>query len=390
MHRILIVDDDPNILSGYRRHLRGSYKVTTTESGESGLKAIGEVGPFAVIVADMQMPGMNGTEFLIEAKKIAPMSVRVMLTGNVDQETAINAINQGNIFKFIGKPCPPEGIRLALETCIEHYNLVTAEQELTQKTLAGSIKVLLDVVSFVDPNTFGRSRKVREWAVTVARSLGLAKSWHIDMAAMLAPIGRVTLPPDINIRLMHGGILNGHERAMYERVPEISQKLIVNIPRLETVAEIVLYHDKNFDGSGFPKDSRKGDAIPLESRILKILYDLGDICDIRQPDKNAFNSMMKRKGRYDPALLSTIKACLCGVAEQGGAPRHLETFMVPPEQLQPGDHLVTDVETETGSVIISAGDKVSAAQAEILRSLAKTRNLKGPVKVLRPVTEKAT
>lgn len=103
-NRILFVDDDPNILKGFQRNLRKDFTVSVAEGGQQALELIQSSEPFAVIVSDMQMPGMNGAEFLYAAKKISPDSVRMMLTGNADQQTAINAINKGDIFRFINKP----------------------------------------------------------------------------------------------------------------------------------------------------------------------------------------------------------------------------------------------------------------------------------------------
>src|SRR4051812_10280575 len=94
--RILFVDDDPNILAGYQRTLRKRYSVATALSADEGLALIESDGPFAVVVADMQMPGTNGIQFLRKAQEKAPDSIRLMLTGNADQKTAIDAVNEGH------------------------------------------------------------------------------------------------------------------------------------------------------------------------------------------------------------------------------------------------------------------------------------------------------
>lgn len=104
-NRILFVDDDPNILKGFQRNLRKHYDISVADSGQTGLELIANSEPFAVIVADMQMPRMNGVEFLAQTRKISPDSVRIMLTGNADQQTAIAAINRGDIYRFVNKPC---------------------------------------------------------------------------------------------------------------------------------------------------------------------------------------------------------------------------------------------------------------------------------------------
>ena len=132
--KILLVDDDPNILQGFKRQLRKQFQIETALGGKEGLEAVVKSGPFAVIVSDMQMPEMDGIQFLNAVRQVAPDSVRVMLTGNADQKTATDAVNDGHIFRFLTKPCSPEAFSKSLEAGIEQYRLITAERELLSKT----------------------------------------------------------------------------------------------------------------------------------------------------------------------------------------------------------------------------------------------------------------
>ena len=115
--KILFVDDEENILHAYKLALRKKYKVTTATSGQEALEVIERRGPFAVIVSDMKMPGMDGIELLKRTSEIAPDSVRVMLTGYAELQTAVEAVNSGNIFRFLTKPCPAEDIAGTLDSC---------------------------------------------------------------------------------------------------------------------------------------------------------------------------------------------------------------------------------------------------------------------------------
>ena len=160
--RILFVDDDPNVLSAYQRTLRKRYTLDTASSGDAGLALIEKDGPYAVIVADMQMPGMNGIDFLKHAMEKTPDTVRLMLTGNADQKTAVDAVNHGHVFSFLSKPCPSESLEAALENALRQYELICAEKELLEETLNGSIKVLTDILAIVDPEAFGHAQRLRE------------------------------------------------------------------------------------------------------------------------------------------------------------------------------------------------------------------------------------
>ncbi len=126
MEKILLVDDEQSVLDAFHRQLRKQFNIETAVSGHDGLKKIADSGPFAVIISDMRMPVMDGITFLVEVHKVAPESVRMMLTGNADQQTAIDAINRGSIFRFLTKPCSPENLSGAIDAGIVQYRLITA------------------------------------------------------------------------------------------------------------------------------------------------------------------------------------------------------------------------------------------------------------------------
>ena len=151
--KTLFVDDEPNVLAACKRSLGRKVKITTATSGAEGLETIRKDGPFAVVLSDMRMPEMDGIQFICAVRQLAPDTVCMMLTGNSDQETAMNAVNRGQIFRFLTKPCPQEDLFAALEAGIKQYRLITAEKELLQKTLTGSIRALVDVLGLVNPKS---------------------------------------------------------------------------------------------------------------------------------------------------------------------------------------------------------------------------------------------
>ena len=133
--KILIVDDDPAVLDGLRRTLGRCYDLETALGPQEGLHALTEHGPFAVIVSDLRMPGLSGVEFLRRAKDIAPQAVPLMLTGHGDLDTAMEAINEGQIFRFLTKPCPPSILQRSLEAALAQYRLAAADRELLRMTM---------------------------------------------------------------------------------------------------------------------------------------------------------------------------------------------------------------------------------------------------------------
>ena len=177
--RILFVDDEANILSAYQRQYRKRFKIDTAQSGEKALVLLADNGPYAVIISDMRMPGMNGIELLKRVEAIAPDTVRIMLTGNSDQQTAIEAINEGHIYRFLTKPCSPERLAKALVAGLEQYRLITVEHELLENTLKSIVQVLTDVLSLVNPEAFGRTARLKRHMYELALSMNLPEIWSL-------------------------------------------------------------------------------------------------------------------------------------------------------------------------------------------------------------------
>jgi serine phosphatase RsbU (regulator of sigma subunit) len=132
--KVLFVDDDANILSAFRRQLRKKIDIETVSSGAEGLEAIRRSGPFSVVVTDYSMPEMNGVEFLTRVREVAPETVRMLLTGSADLGTAVQAVNQGSVFRFLTKPCSPDDLMDALSSGIDEYRRACEENKFTQRT----------------------------------------------------------------------------------------------------------------------------------------------------------------------------------------------------------------------------------------------------------------
>lgn len=378
--RILFVDDDPNLLAAFQRNLRKQFTLDTAIGGPEGLELMKQNGPYAVVVADMQMPVMNGVQFLSRVSKEYPDTVRLMLTGNADQQTAIDAVNHGHIFSFLNKPCEPDLLSSVLQSCLKQHELLRVERELLEGTLMGSVKVLGEVLSMIDPMSFGRGQKLRDSMRVFARWLGLSSTWELEVAAMLTHVGYVSVPPAILHKIDQMASLFPRETAIIERTPQIGHDLLVNIPRLEPVAKIVLYQNKHYDGSGYPHDKVYGDKIPLGARILRILIDRVLLEEEGTVKGRALDAMKARTGKYDPTLLEQCFACFQAFLENPiSADRPVTTLTI--QELQPGLVVVSDVRTLGEVLLISAGNRLSEAMINRLKNYAEFHGVKEPIYV---------
>ncbi|MBI2472481.1 MAG: response regulator [Planctomycetes bacterium] len=377
--KILFVDDDPNILSAYQRQLHKQFTIDTALGGKLGLEAIDARGPFAVIVSDMRMPGMDGIQFLLKAREITPDSVRMMLTGNADQQTAIDAVNEGNIFRFLTKPCPPEIISKSLAAGIEQYKLVTAEKELLEKTLHGCIKVLTDVLTLVNPTAFGRASRVQRLVQTISAELKVEKPWQIEIAAMLSQLGCITIPENILTKLYSGINLSVQELQTFHAHPQIGSSLISSIPRLENVAEIIAYQEKHFDGSGIPCNFRSGADIPMGARILNLALDFDSLVTSGMNNAQAYMVIQERPKWYEQKIVAALKKVL--TTEKG-----YEVKFVMAHELTKNMTLAEDIKTSSGKMLLTKGHEIAPLARIRIINLVQTKEICEPIKVFVPVS----
>jgi response regulator RpfG family c-di-GMP phosphodiesterase len=378
--KVLCVDDDVNVLNGLQRTLRKQFHLETATSGDEALSMIDKQGPYAVVMADMRMPGMNGVQFLSNVRKKTPDSVRIMLTGNADLQTAADAVNQGHVYEFLTKPCAPETLAMALAGGIKQYEMVTAERDLLENTLAGSVKVLTEILSVVDPQLFGRGQQLREYMRSYIQAGPTESRWQLELAAVLAPIGYVTIPGAVTARVQAGDTLSDAEVEMLTRVPEFGSKLLANIPRLEPVAQIVLYQSKHFDGSGFPSDSCAHEDIPIGARILKVLNDLLDLEAKGMTKDEALQEMQRRTGWYDPRVLDAAFVRFDAYLPKASAVTE-KGQKVTVHELRPGQILSDNVYTSNGVLIVRAGTRISPMLLERLHNFSRLQALREPLEV---------
>lgn len=382
--KILFVDDDVKLLSAVERNLRQHFNLDTATGGEAALTKMAAAGPYAVIVADMQMPGMNGVDLLIDVQKKFPDTVRLMLTGNADQHTAVEAVNKGHVFQFLNKPCPPEMLARAVNAGIKQHQLITAERVLLEKTLNGSVKVLADVLSLTDPSAFGRGEVLASYMNAYVSSFNFDRAWEFQIAAMLSQIGLITVPPATIEKFRTGQALTGIEQDTLNRVPKISADLVANIPRLESASKIILYQHKHYDGSGFPADAVHGEDIPIGARILKVLIDLLELESKKTSKDEALGIMQHRTGWYDPRVLDATFACFDIYLPETSAKSQGQAIAA--KDLQPGHVVLADVQTVSGKTLVLARSRITPVLLARIANFSRVSPIQEPVYIEPDVT----
>jgi CheY-like chemotaxis protein len=267
--RVLFVDDEPNVLDAIQRTLRKQVDIQTATSGAEGLRVLQESGPFALVISDMRMPSMNGPQFLAKVREQDPETVRMILSGQADLQATIAAVNEGHIYRFLSKPCPPDQLLAAINDGLSQHRLITAEKVLLEQTLSGSVKMLIEILGMVSPPASSRASRLQRYAIALAHALALPEQWQWGLAAFVSQIGCVALPKELLSKVEASQALTDEESRLYESHPEVAGKLLAAIPRLEDVAAIVTSQFGALSFAAQPNDVRRWDIRSVGQLLLR-------------------------------------------------------------------------------------------------------------------------
>ena len=378
--KVLCVDDELNILLSLQRQLRKQFHIESALGPEKALAAIERDGPYAVIVSDLQMPGMNGLELLAKVKQRCPESVRIMLTGQADMETAIAAVNQGNIFRFLTKPCSAEELACTLAAAIEQYRLVTAERNLLEKTLHGSVKVLSEVLSLVHPAAFSRANRIHRYVRHMAAEMRLGDTWQFEVAALLSQIGCITMEPGTLDRIYTGEELSDEEKKMFAAHPAAGGELLAHIPRLEAVAHMIAA--QNLPTERHAPASVGRETADMGAGLLRAAIDYDRLITRNSSHPEALAKMRQRSQEYDPACLSALATF---VPPEGG----MELRVLKSAELRPRMVVDQDVRAKNGLLLLAKGQEVTPSVLGRLKAFAARTGIAEPIRVLVAAPEAA-
>jgi CheY-like chemotaxis protein len=373
--KILMVDDDSNILDGYRRSLSREFLMETAMGGQQALTMAASKGPYAVVISDMRMPGMDGIQLLTRIKALSPDTIRVMLTGNADMETAVNAINEGSIFRFLNKPCSKETMGKTLTAALVQYRLVTAEKQLLEQTLSGSLQVLTEVLSLVNPAAFSRAERARRYIHHIVTAMKLGNPWQYEVAAMLSQLGCVTLAPETIEAVYSGEKLSANEQAQYDAHPSVAYALLSKIPRLEPIAWMIEHQNRPVAKAA---DSEMTD-IRLGAEILRLILAYEQAIHMGRSRTEAAHVLARQNTNFSPEFFQAL-VTLDPNAEEG------EMRKCPIDELAPGMIIQQEVRTHDGALVVSKGQEVTSAVMFKLKNFHARRTISGDVTVSTPRT----
>ena len=371
--KILFVDDEPAVLDTLKRNLRNRFQISTALSGEEALSRLSKQGPFSVIVSDFRMPGMDGITLLQKVKKAQPDIVRIMLTGNADLSTAIDAVNNGSIFRFLTKPCPVNILIATIERALYQFQLVVAERELLHNTLRGSISMMAELLSLANPLAFSSGYRIKGTVRQIAEKLELRPLWQYEVSALLCRVGCIAIPADILSKVYNGDNLSDREHTIFSDHPRIGANLVRRIPRLENVADII--EEQLCDYDAFRSAGRENSAISLGAQVLHACLDHDQLVVAGNEDSVAFGLMYAKKGSYHPDVLFLLKSLTRTGIRQGSL------MQLRFDELVPGMIAAQDIMAQNGSLIIAKGQEITWPVLQGLQNFIDHIGIKEPFAV---------
>lgn len=352
---MVVVDDEPAVLSSVRRTLLGVGEIVVAQGGEAGLDAIAEHPDVAVVVSDMRMPGMDGAQFLAEVRDRRPEATRMMLTGYADLEATMRVVNDAGVFRFLLKPCPPPDLVAGVNDAIALHRAATAEKVLLEDTLRGAARVFADVAELANPEAMGLTARVREAVSAMVAAAPFDGDWKVELAALVEPIGAIMLPDPVLAKLAHGAKLDDQDRAMVAAIPKSTAELLAPIPRIDDVVRIV---------RGWPDWGDGDDVVARGRRILATAHGFADALARRGDEGEAVAEIQARRSEFPTECVDALSAAF------GGTARPVDAVAI--EELVVGSRIEADILDRNGTVLVTTGQAVSQALLERLRNFRQT------------------
>ena len=356
-NKILCVDDEEAILRGFKLNLNNKFELHFASDGIEGLELFKREGGFATVLSDMRMPRMSGAEMLHEIKKIDSEVVTVLLTGHTDFESAMAAVNDGNVFRMLSKPCPPDVLRKVLRDAIEQYDLITSKRILLDQTLRGAVDALSQSLAITQPLFFGRAQRVRRMANGLAEAVQLVESWRVGVAAIFSQLAYLSIPNHLSESVYYRKDLKPELKAMLKDLPEETLKIIDLIPGLTDIREILQRIDIQ------PKfEMDDGSGIRTAASILRVALDYDYYQEQGHADALIIQTLISRADTYDQKITEALSQFIDADSNSYSL-EEIDT-----KDLAEGMRLNQDLLLEDSMLIASSGADIDRSLLKIVRN----------------------
>lgn len=393
--KVLFVDDEENLLNSFISLMRKEdVDVHILQDSTQIDSMLSENGPFALVLSDQRMPGLNGAELLAKVALKNPETIRVLVTGYSDYNETVQAINSGGISQYISKPWDDDKLKKIINLLVKQYNLENENKflfneiklknskltELLDGTILNSTHLLVDILSYINPNAAAQTEKVKELGLPILdkiNNLSHQDIWEIKIALDLFNLGIAILPTWVQIVLNKEGLDSISRFEVSKDHQLLAAKLLEEIPGFEGVAKIIKFSNKNWDGSGTPEEIEISKyKLPIGARLLKILLDFQKLQFSNYKDIELLKSMAKRPNKYDLDLLQLIIKSY--TIKKSIKIKQIKVFS---KELKPGMIVLDTIRTLSGVKLINPNTILTNTSITAIKSWERFKDKIEPINV---------
>ena len=397
---ILIVDDEPVVLNALKFTLeREGFHVVACTSPLKALAILAE-RDFSVIISDQRMPEMMGLDFLIESRRLRPQASRILITAVLALPTIVDAINKGEIFRFVAKPWLREELVATVRNAVQRHDLVTKNEALLAETqrlngqlreangaleakvteleqqrqrldaanhdlatsYENSLELCRRILTTYDPILGGQAKALIEFAGQMAATdMFTDDERHaLRTGALLCDLGLIGVPREM-LRAFRSKSdqLTERERNMLHNHPIYGQTLAAFVDSRPEVGEVIRAHHERYDGRGYP-DGLAGEAIPWPARCLAVAV---GFVESGLSKSAAIDAVLAKSGsEYDPEAVRLFLK----VSNLVQLPKQVREIML--HELEPGMVLANGIYSPHGLLLIGEGQALSPGTIAKIRS----------------------
>jgi response regulator RpfG family c-di-GMP phosphodiesterase len=389
---VLVVDDEEIVLAALRETLeREKYRVVACSNPVTALDMLAKQ-EFGVIISDQKMPQMLGLDFLVECRRIQPNSSRILITTVMSLPTIVDAINRGEIFRFVAKPWLREELLATVRNAIQRHDLLAHNQVLQAETASlnarltevnqsleakvidlerqrqqldaanhelvarsdHTVELCRRILTAYDPILGGQSKILVDIATKMSETehFNNGERHAIRSASWLCDLGLIGVPRALLRSFSQKpNEISPHERAMLQNHPIYSQTLAAFVDSRPEVGETIRHHHERFDGTGFP-DGISGKAIPWTARCLAVAAAFVESSKRRQDTIR--DILAQSGGAFDPEAVRL----LLKIIDRTNLPRQVREILI--EELEPGMVLATGIYSPHGLLLIGEGQTLGS------------------------------
>lgn len=359
--RVLCVDDNMIMRRSLERSLASHFDVRAAASAEAAIALLQQEGPVAVVMTDLRMPGSDGLRLLKAMRKLYPDTVRVLYSGNIPVPTAMDAVNDAAVFKLLHTPFRESQLLQTLTAAAAEYARVQREHTSRWDTISECVGALSAILAMSRPTVFGRAQRVLRHVRDLAAATNTSRPDLLEMAALLADLGTLSLPPEQVERIYRSSTLSPEERTIADSIPRIADEFLAQMPALSDVRAIL-------DASAHPKqligptlDAAASDCA-RRAGILRIARDFDHLITSGLNAAETLDAMRECAEPYDINLLQVFAGL------RGARTAPVSFVDLPITTVDVGMIFAQDVVRADGVLLVARGQAVTASLQQRFRN----------------------